>query len=472
MRKNLNPILWIALLTISLGACRVGQKYSRPEIDIPNEFRDQSAAQLTADTVLLPLNTFFKDKLLLSLINQALEKNNDLAVAHLTMNQLELNYKQSKLGLLPTLDLSVGANRMWLSRNSLNGSLSEQFLGTPYMDDYTASLRLSWEADIWGKAKMKQEGAWANYFAQQENLQALKTRIVAQVAQAYFTLITLDEQLKVAERNVLLGDSTLQMIRLQYESAQISSLALDQAEAQKKTAELLIPLAKQNIAVQENALNILCGSFPAKLARSGSIAEAMPDELFSAGVPAMLLSRRPDVKAAEYGVVAANAQSGLAKAAMYPSLSLTPSIGVNSFRFNTWFDLPGSIVKTVAGNLTQPIFQKKELKTAYEVAKIEQEKAAIQFRQSVLVAVGEVSDALARSNHADERLQLVEAKKHSLTKATKDAMLLYRSSMATYLEVITAQNSALENELEAINIKREKLEAVTNLYRALGGGVD
>jgi outer membrane protein, multidrug efflux system len=359
-----------------------------------------------------------------------------------------------------------------LSKNSLNGSLSEQFIGTPYLDDYSATIRLSWEADIWGKAKMQKQAALANYFAQKENLSALRTRIIAQVAQAYYNLISLDEQLNVAKRNVVLGDSTLYMIRLQYNSAQVSSLAVEQAEAQKKTAELLVPLALQDIAIQENALSILCGSYPDSVMRAGSLEAAMPEEVFAAGVPALLLSRRPDVKAAEFAVMSANSRTGLAKAAMYPTLSLTPSIGTNSFKFNSWFDLPGSLVKNVGANLTQPIFQKKALRTAYEVAILDQQKAAIQFRQSVLTALGEVTDALARSTYADERKILVEQKKASLTKATHDALLLYRSGMANYLEVITAQNNALQNELESISIRREKMNAVTELYRALGGGVD
>ncbi|ULT29081.1 TolC family protein [Sphingobacterium sp. E70] len=185
-----------------------------------------------------------------------------------------------------------------------------------------------------------------------------------------------------------------------------------------------------------------------------------------------MLSRRPDVKAAEYAVVAANSRIGLAKAAMYPSISLTPSIGTNSFQFNRWFDLPGSIVKTIAGNITQPIFQKGALKTNYEISIIEREKLAVQFKQSVMLAVSEVSDALAKIKHSDRRLQLIEAKSNSLAKATSDAALLYKSGMANYLEVITAQNNALQNDLEQISIKREKLNAVVDLYRALGGGSD
>lgn len=467
--KKINRYIWGSLaLALSLSGCRVGKEYSRTELNIPEQYRQNVA--LTADSVQLSWRTFFRDATLTGLIEKALVKNNDIAVAMMTMQQLDLTYQRARQGLLPTVDLNVGANRTWLSTNSLNGSLSDQFLGTSYMDDYNASIRVNWEADIWGKTRMQKEGALANYFAQKENVSALRTRIIVQVAQAYYNLITLDEQMKIAQRNVELGDSTLHMIRLQYESAQVNSLALEQAEAQKKTAELLVPLAMQDIAVQENALSILCGGYPDSIQRNGAAAALAAGMTLPAEIPARLLSRRPDVKAAEFAVIAANSQTGLAKAAMYPTISLTPSVGANSFKFNAWFDLPGSMVKTIGINLVQPIFQQKALKTAHEIAQIEQEKAALQFRQSVLTAVGEVSDALAKSQYAEQRLQLAGEKKAYLARANQAAVTLYQSGMATYLEVITAQNNALQNDLEAVGINREKFNALTDLYRALGGG--
>jgi len=235
---------------------------------------------------------------------------------------------------------------------------------------------------------------------------------------------------------------------------------------------LLIPLAHQNMAVEENALSILCGGFPEGIQRTASLDDTIVGNGLATGVPAELLSRRPDVRAAEYAVVAATSRMGLAKAAMYPSISLTPSIGTNSIQFNKWFDLPGSIVKTIAGNIAQPIFQKGALKTNYEISVIEREKIALQFKQSVMVAVSEVSDALAKIKHTEQRLQLIHAKSNALAKATADASLLYKSGMANYLEVITAQNNALQNDLERITVKREKLNAAIDLYRALGGGTD
>ena len=461
----------ISLFTgMVLTSCVVGKKYSRADLNAPEKYREDIT--LTGDTILHPWKSYYKDPMLVSLIEKALVKNNEVLIAMKSMEQLDLTYKQAKLSLLPTLDFDAGASRSYQSKNSLNGSLSAQFIGKDYMDDYSANLRLSWEADIWGKAAMQKRDAKAGYFAQKENLSALKTRIIVQVAQSYYNLLGLDEQLKIAQKNIDLSNSTLIMMQMQYQSGLISSLALYQTEAQKKTAELLVPLAEANIAVQENALQILCGEYPDSITRSGNLDVAELNVTLSSGVPVSLLSRRPDVKAAEYAVMSANAKTGLAKATMYPTLSLSPSIGINSFEFDTWFNFPGSVTKTIAANLVQPIFKKRQLRTAYEIAVLEQEKAVFQFKQSFIVAVGEVSDAMSKLKNADKRMELATEKSVSLDKATHDANLLYKSGMATYLEVIVAQNSALQNDLDVVAIKLEKLNAAINLYRALGGGVE
>jgi len=466
---NLKNFLISGAMALLLMSCAVGKKYTRTDLQVPETYKE--SVQVTGDTVVLPWKTFFKDPKLIGLIDKALSRNNEVNVALKNIEQLDLIYKQAKLGLMPTLDLTAGANRSWASTNTLNGSLNEQFVGTKYMDDFSAALRLSWEIDIWGKAKMQKESAAAEYFGQKENLNAIKSRIVVQVAQAYYNLISLDEQLKIAEQNIELSNNTLKMMNLQFTAGQINSLAVQQSEAQKKTAELLIPLAKQNISIQENALSILCGEYPAKIEREGNLKTMIPENKLSEGLPAQLLSRRPDLKMAEFNVISLNSKTGLAKAAMYPSISLSPQIGVNSNKFSSWFDIPGSITKAIAANLAAPIFQKKQLKTAYDTALIEQEKAAINFKQSVMTAVGEVSDAMAKSNGSSERLHLLEQRTAILDKGINDALKLYKSGMATYLEVITAQNNKLQNDLEAINVTLEKLNAEVDLYRALGGGI-
>jgi len=464
-----NAVLVFALIG-SLSSCVVGKKYSRTDLKMPEHYRQELI--LTGDTLLLPWKTFFKDPLLVSLIDTALQRNTEVATALLTMEQLDLSFKQARLSILPSLSFAAAANRNYLSKNSLNGSLTEQFVGKSYLDDYSTNLSLAWEADIWGKAAMRKRGAKADYLGQQANLTAIKTRIITQVAQAYYNLISLDEQMKIAAQNVSLSDSTVRILNLQFVSGQVNSLAVEQVKAQKNTAELLVPLMKQNIAVQENALSILCGHYPDQVQRSGSLNSLVPEASFSSGVPAQLLSRRPDVKVAEFAVMSANAKTGLAKAAMYPTLSITAQMGANAFEASSLFNLPGSLAKNIGANLAQPIFQRRELQTAYKVAQLEQEKSTLQFRQTVLNAVGEVSNALSQSQHATERLEIIAQKSASLDKARKDALLLYKSGMATYLEIITAQNNALQNDLEAINIRRDKLFALTDLYRALGGGTE
>lgn len=466
-KYNIAIALFSGLL---LSSCAVGKKYERVALNAPDTYREE--IEVTGDTIVLPWKSFYKDPLLVALIDKALVKNNEVLTAMRTMEQLELSYKQAKLSLLPSVDFNAGASRMYQSENSLNGSLSQQFTGEDYIDDFNASLAFMWEVDIWGKAAMQKREARAVYFAQKENLSALRTRIISQVSQAYYNLLGLDEQLKIAEKNVELTSNTLKMMQLQYQSGMISSLALYQTEAQKKTAELIIPMAKRDMAVQENALSILSGEFPEAIERAGALDANDLQIAFQSGVPASLLSRRPDVKATEFTLMSATAKTGLAQMAMYPALSLNPQIGANSFQFDKWFDFPGSITKTIAVNLLQPVFRKGTLKTAHKVAKLEQEKALLQFKQSYITAVGEVSDAMSQLKYADERLELVTLKSASLQKATRDAELLYTNGMVNYLEVITAQNNALQNDLEGINIKLEKLNATTMLYRSLGGGIE
>ncbi|MCD1116772.1 efflux transporter outer membrane subunit [Chryseobacterium turcicum] len=467
---NIKQILIGGVMTSVLVSCSIQKEYQRSDFNIPENYKQQ--VQVTGDTIVLPWKTFFNDPKLIGLIEKALDKNNEINVALKNIEQLDLAYKQAKNTLMPTLDFNAGANRSWASKNSLNGSLNEQFTGAKYLDDFNANLQLSWEVDIWGKAKMQKQSAAADYFAQKQNTDALKSRIIVEVAKAYYNLVSLDEQLKIAQKNIKLSDKTLTMMKLQYTAGQINSLAIQQSEAQKKTAELLVPLAQQNISVQENALNILCGEYPSAVERTENFEALIIGHKMSSGIPAQLLSRRPDLKAAELNVVSLNAKTGLAKATMYPSISLSPQIGVNSNKLNTWFDLPGSITKTVAANLAMPLLKKRQLKTGYETAIIEQEKAVINFKQTLMTAVGEVSDAMTKSQGSSERLSLLEQRTIILEKGINDAMKLYKNGMATYLEVITAQNNKLQNDLEFINVKAEKLNAEVDLYRALGGGIN
>jgi multidrug efflux system outer membrane protein len=383
----------------------------------------------------------------------------------------ELLFKQVKWNYTPQVNLNVTANTNRPSDNSLNGlSLSQFNVGTKHIEDYSANLGLSWEADIWGKIRNQSKTALAQYLQTTEAKKAIQTNIVAGVSQGYYNLLMLDAQLNIAQKNVKLNDSTLRIIRLQFDAGQVTSLAVQQAEAQRLAAAQLVPQFEQNISIQENALRILTGSLPDRIERSNTLDNIQVADNLPSGLPSAIVSRRPDVKTAELALNIANAQVGIAKANMYPTLTITASGGVNSFKSSNWFNIPASLFGTVAGGITQPLFNRKRLKTQYEVAKVDREKTVLQFRQSVLNAVGEVSDALVTIQKLKEQ-QLVAANRvTTLQQATGNANLLFRNGMATYLEVITAQGNVLQSELELASIKRAQLSAVSNLYRSLGGG--
>jgi len=347
---------------------------------------------------------------------------------------------------------------------------AKSFLGTTHVEDYSANVALSWEADIWGKIKNQKAGALATYLQTEEAKKWIQTNIVANVSEGYYNLLMLDAQLGIAKKNIALNDSTLRIIRLQFDAGQVTALAIQQAEAQQQTAAALVPQIEKNIALQENALSILAGELPDRVQRNAVLSQVIIADSLSAGIPSELLSRRPDVKSYELELMRANAQVGITRANMYPSLNITAGIGLNAFLASNWFNIPASLFGVVAGGIVQPLFQRKQLTTAYEIAKVEREKTVIQFRQSVLYAVREVSDALVRIDKLKMEHTIAVNRVNTLQKAITNANMLFQTGMANYLEVITAQSNALQSELQLAAITREQLSAKVELYRSLGGG--
>jgi outer membrane protein TolC len=236
------------------------------------------------------------------------------------------------------------------------------------------------------------------------------------------------------------------------------------------TTAQLIPSLEQDMRLQENALQILTGHLPGPVARKATIDPmAIPDEL-SAGLPVAMVSRRPDVRSAELELKIANAQVGIAQANMYPAINITAGAGFETFKASNWFNIPGSVFGIAAGSIAQPIFQRRELKTKFEIAKIEREQAVIQFRQSVLQATGEVMDALVQVDKLKQQQSIASAQVDTLNHAVFNAQLLFRSDLANYLEVILAQGNVLLAELNLASVQRQQLAAKVELYRALGGG--
>jgi NodT family efflux transporter outer membrane factor (OMF) lipoprotein len=459
----------LVLLALSLPACKVGQTYQRPSVALPGQFRSAVAAD-SANLARLPWRDFFGHPELQQLIRTALAGNFDMQLAVKRVEENRAYLRQTRYALLPAVNAQLTASTVTPSRNSLNGLSLENFIGSRHLEDYSAHVGFSWEADIWGKIRRQNEAARAMYLQTEEAAKAVRTHLVAGVANGYFSLLLLDAQLDVARRNLALGDSIVHLIRLQQEGGEVTQLAVEQALAQRQAAALLQSQLEQALVVEENGLRQLLGELPGPVPRATRL-EALPvADPLPAGVPAQLLANRPDVRAAERALVAANARVGVAQASLYPALVITGSGGLNAFRASKWFLWPASLFYTVAGGLTQPIFGQRQLRTQLEIARIGYDQAVIRFRQAVTNGVREVSDALVQAENLKEQEQVAAARVATLQNAVANARQLFAAGLANYLEVITAQGNALQAELTLAEVKQRRLRAKVDVYRALGGG--
>lgn len=462
--------LLVILITISiLGGCKVSKDIPLPKTAIPEHFRNAERTDSLSISNHAIVD-FFPEKELRNLIDTALIRNYDLQIAIKNMESTSQLLKQAKLGNLPQLNLQITGSSNNPSNNSINGLSTSEFLKTSHIEDFNASLGLTWEADIWGKIRSQKKEALATYLQTEEARKTVQTQLIASIAQGYYRLLMMDAQIGIAKKNLALSDSTLTIVKLQFDAGQVSSLAIQQAQAQQLVSAQLIPKLEQDMTIQENALSMLTGGIPGAIDRKTSLDKTFVPDKPSAGYPSAMVSKRPDVKSAELSLDIANAKVGIAKAGMYPTLNITASGGVNSFKASNWFNVPASLFGIVSGGLTQPLLQRRQLKTQYEIAKIDREKTVIQFRKAVLNAVTEVSDELVKIEKLKLQYDISRNRVNTLQQAVRNANLLFKSGMATYLEVITAQSNSLQSELELAAIKTAQLNATVELYRSLGGG--
>lgn len=469
MRKINRSML--ALLPVLMLACKVSKEHQKPSLPINAQFR---YAALNTDTVSiaeLRWKEFYTDASLRELIDTALIRNYDMQIALKQLESANLLFKQVKWNNIPELTLHIAASSSRPSDYSTTGMNIRQLKScSNHIEDYSASLQLSWEADIWGKIRNQNKVALAAYLQTDEARKLLQTELVAQISQGYYHLLMLDAQLEIAQKNVALNDRTLSMVRLQYDAGQVTALAVQQVAAQKQAAAQLLPQFEQRISLQENALKILTGQLPDRVERRNRLSLISSTANYATGMPSAIVSRRPDVRSAELALTISNANVGIAKANLYPNLRITAAGGLNAFRAADWFNVPASLFGIVAGSIAQPILNSKRLSTQYEIRQVERAQKVMLFRKSVLNAMGEVSDALSNIEKIKDQYRIAADRVTNLQSATANASLLFKNGMANYLEVITAQGNVLQGELELASLKRAELRAVSDLYRSLGGG--
>lgn len=471
IKRNCQYCLVFAATVIAMNACRIPQ-YNGTEIKQIDHFRNQdNAAETDSSIAKVSYRDFFNDEMLVELLDSALKKNNDLNVALKQIEFASEGYKQSKWLNVPLVNANlanVGINRP--SDNSMNGMMASQFMGQKYTMDYTSSVQISWEADIWGKLKGQKQESLVDFLKTQEAARAIKTRLVAEVVQGYYNLLLLDRQLEITEHNLKFADSTLFILNKQVELGLSNILSVQQQEVARDQIAKRIPAIEAGIQVQENALSVLVGEVPGPVKRIMRLDQVQSPKNLALGVPANLLSYRPDLRSSELDVRRSLASIHVARASMYPNLNITAQGGLNAFKAHNWFNLPGSLFAAATGTIVQPILNGRQLKTRFEQSKIVKDQMELNFKQTMLKAVGEVSDALIQIDKLDEQLATSNAQVERSVKLVQNALLLYKFNEATYLEVIVAQTNKLQAELDQATVKSQKINAITSLYRALGGG--
>ncbi|RKS14180.1 efflux transporter outer membrane subunit [Flavobacterium sp. 120] len=464
MKNNIYRITLLGVTAILMQSCFVAKDYKRPELKTENLYRNEVVSTDTISLANVAWNNVFTDPLLQGYIKKGLENNLDIKIAMQNIAAAEATMKQGKAGYFPTLSSGADWTHQELSKNSQFGAL----LQDRSTDQYQFTGSLSWEADIWGKIRSNKRAVNAAYLQTTAANQAVKTQLIANIAATYYQLLSVDAQIKLAEKTLVNRNQSVETIVALKKAGNVTEVGVKQTEAQKYATEIIIADLKNNIIILENTMSILMGEGSAKIERSTFESQSIQPTI-TLGVPATLLRNRPDVITAEYNLISNFEQTNVAKSNFYPTLKLTATGGLQSIDLKEWFSA-NSIFANIVTGLTQPIFNQRQIKTRFEIAKANQEKAYLQFEQSLLTAGKEVSDALAQYNNETYKLTVREKQVDALNKATdySDELLTY--GLANYLEVLTVKDNALNAELSLIDNKFQQYKAIIQLYRALGGG--
>jgi NodT family efflux transporter outer membrane factor (OMF) lipoprotein len=470
MMKTKNRIIGLVLVLFTmtgLQSCFVAKKYQTPEIEIEDQYRNVSTTDSTT-LARMPWEQLFTDAKLNSLIQEALQSNLDLLMAVERVNAAEAYYKQGRMGYLPTVSLSANGGNYELSDHSLSG-LSAGGNGPNY-ENYQLNGNISWEADIWGKIRSNKRAFQAGYLQSEASRRAVESSLIANLTSAYYQLLALDAQVEVAQKTVTTRKESLETMKSLKEAGQVTEAAVKQTEAQVYSTQILLSDLEQNVVLLENTISLLLGRSAGNIERSSLADQEILVEL-KTGYPSQLLRNRPDVIAAEYGLMNAFELTNVAKSNFYPSISVSASAGLESTDFDNWFD-SGSIFSNLIGNLAQPVFNSRKIKSQYEAAKAGQQEAKYNFKKVVLTASKEVSDALysykAEKKQYQIRLKELEALQQAVVYSEQLLNSAYQNT--TYLEVLTARANALNSEINTIDSKYKQLNAIVELYLALGGG--
>jgi multidrug efflux system outer membrane protein len=445
-----------------LAGCAVGPNYKRPAIDSPTVFRGNEAGANGAATELVWWQVY-QDPTLRGLIREALTNNYDLRAAMARVEQARAVAMQARAQFVPSVDYSGSVSR---GRNDLFGEAYPNNAST--VNSAVATVNAFWEVDLWGRVRRLNESARAQFLASEEARRGVRLSLLSDVATAYFDLLELDQELDIASRTTNSFAESLRIFTQRLAGGTATGLESSRAEAALEDAASAVPAIRNQISATENQLCILLGRNPGPIERPNPLLEqGVPD--IPAGLPSSLLERRPDVREAEQQIRSANAQVGESVAEFFPQIGLTALVGKISPELSA-FTLGGANAWGIAAEGTGPIFEGGRLVGQYRQAKAARKEEELRYRQTILNAFREVSDALTL------RVRLSEVRDHqgrevtALEKAVKLATERYVAGKASYYEVLEAQQQLFPSQLSLSRTQRDELLAMVTLYKALGGG--
>lgn len=444
-----------------LVSCGSSKRYQQKQSVESELYRDVEASD-TTNMGYIGWEIFFSDSKLKELIQQGLNNNLDLKIGIERIKAAQALFKQSKAALLPDLAVGGGVKRSRLAQ-------SQSFGGDRYVSQYDAFANTSWEIDIWGKLASSKRASYYRLMQTESVQRAIQTLLVAQIADYYYQLLTLDEQVKILEQTIVIRQEDVKTMEKLKESSVVTGAAVVQSQANYYDAVANLPGVKRQVREVENALNVLLGQVAQEIPR-GDFSNQQLYTVMEIGVPSQLLQNRPDVMAAEFELASYFEEVNVARRAFYPSLTLTAGGGFSSYELKDWFSTTGFFAN-VAGGLLQPIFNKRQNKTRLEISKANYQEKVYDFQKALLIAGQEVSDALYAFDTAKEQEEkrLLQIEQLGLAVDYTKKLLLYHSS-TNYTDVLTSEQAHLFAQIQMTNDRLLKWQSVIKLYRALGGG--
>jgi outer membrane protein, multidrug efflux system len=474
MKRTLNLLTTAWLLALlSLTSCVPSLKVREARKSVPAAYAGSTD---TTNAATNSWQQFFTDPDLRALIDSALANNQELNIMlqEITVAQSEVRARKGEY--LPFVDFGAAAGVEKVGEFTRNGAVEHNLEidhDTEFpepLPDFIVGARASWELDIWKKLRNAKQAAVMRYLGSVEGRNFMVTNLVAEIANSYYELMALDNQLEILRSNIAIQQDALEVVRLEKQAAKVTELAVRRFEAEVLKNRSVQFDIQQRIVETENRINFLVGRYPQPVSRNAQAFSALIPDTIYAGLPSQLLSHRPDIRKAELELTAAKLDVRSARANFYPSVRLTAGVGLNAFDASLLAETPASLLYSVAGDLMAPLINRNAIKAMYASANARQLQAVYDYERTVLNAYVEVANQLSnisnlRSSY-DLRAQQVDALSSSITISTN----LFRSARADYMEVLLTQRDALESRFELVETQKERLNAMVNVYQALGGG--